>query len=64
MTNHGSREGSTTCRVFDASDPGIGPSAAYFQSPQIPAGATVSFSKLVTSLGATVKPLGTECTGP
>jgi hypothetical protein len=64
VTNHGSREGSTTCRVFDATDPGIGPDAAYLQSPQIAAGATVSFSKLVTSLGATVKPLATECTGP
>jgi hypothetical protein len=64
VTNKGSREGSTTCRVFDASDPGIGPDAAYLQSPQIPAGATVSFSKLVTSLGATAKPLATECTGP
>jgi len=64
VTNHGTREGSTTCRVYDASDPGIGPSAAYLLSPQIPAGATVSFSKLVTSLGSVVKPLGTECTGP
>ena len=64
VTNHGSRGGSTTCRVFDASDPGIGPTAAFIQSPQIPAGGTVSFSKLVTSLGSVVKPLGTECTGP
>ena len=64
VTNHGSREGATTCRVFDASDPGIGPDAAYLLSPQIPAGGTVSFSKQVTTLGATVKKLATECTGP
>ena len=64
VTNKGSRDGSTTCRVFDANDPGIGPDAAYLLSPQIPAGGTVSFSKHVTTLGSTVKPLGTECTGP
>jgi predicted nucleic acid-binding Zn ribbon protein len=64
VTNHGTRDGSTTCRVFDADDPGIGPSAAYLLSPQIPAGGTLSFSKQVTTLGSVVKALGTECTGP
>jgi hypothetical protein len=64
VTNHGSRQGATTCRVFDATDPGIGPNGVFLLSPQIPAGATVSFSKLVTSLGSTVRALATECTGP
>jgi hypothetical protein len=64
VTNHGSRAGATTCRVFDVTDPGIGPDAAYLLSPQIPPGATVSFSKEVMTLGSTVKTLGTECTGP
>jgi len=64
VTNHGSREGSTTCRVYDATDPGIGPNAAYLLSPQIPAGGTVSFSKQVSMLGSSVKALATECTGP
>lgn len=64
VTNRGSREGSTTCRVYDATDPGIGPDAAYLQSPQIPGGGTVSFSKQITTLGSTVKALATECTGP
>jgi hypothetical protein len=64
VTNRGSREGATTCRVYDAQDPGIGPSAAYLLSPQIPAGGTVSFSREITTLGSTVKELATECTGP
>ena len=64
VTNHGTKQGSVTCRVYDATDPGIGPTAAYVQSPQIPAGGTVSFSKLVMTLGSTVKPLAAECTGP
>lgn len=64
VTNHGSRAGATTCRVFDLNDPGIGPDAAYVLSPQVPAGGTVAFSKEVATLGSTVKPLGTECTGP
>lgn len=64
VTNRGSREGYTTCRVYDASDPGIGPNAAYLLSPQIPAGGTVSFSKQIAVLGSTVKPLAADCTGP
>jgi len=63
VTNRGTHEGATTCRVFDASDPGISSDSAYLLSPQVPAGATISFSKLVTTLGATVKQLATDCTG-
>jgi hypothetical protein len=63
VTNRGSREGATTCRVFDVTDPGISSDSAYLLSPQIPAGATISFSKLVTTLGGTMKQLGTDCTG-
>ena len=64
VTNRGSREGFTTCRVYDSTDPGIGPNAAYLLSPQIPAGGTVSFSKQITTMGSTLKTLATECTGP
>ena len=64
VTNRGSREGATTCRVYVADDPGIGPNAAYLLSPQIPAGGTVSFSREIANLGPTVKTLATECTGP
>jgi len=64
VTNHGSREGATTCRVFEQDEPGIGPGGAFLLSPQIPAGGTVSFSRQITSLGTTVKALATECTAP
>ena len=64
VTNRGSREGSSTCRVYDPTDPGIGPNDAFLLSPQIPAGGTLSFSRQVSTLGATVKTLATECTGP
>lgn len=63
VTNEGGNAGSTTCRVFDASDSGM-TTSAYMQSPQIGAGETVSFSQETTTLGPTVRPLGVECTGP
>jgi hypothetical protein len=62
VTNHGTHDGSVTCRVYDTDDPGIGPDAAYLLSPDVPAGGTLSFSQLVTTLGGTVKPLSTDCT--
>ncbi len=64
VTNRGTSAGSTTCRIFDAASTGIGPDAAFIVSPRIDPGATVSFSKEVTILGSTVRPLAVECTGP
>jgi hypothetical protein len=64
VTNDGTKSGATTCRVFDPAFSGIGPESDYIQSPQIAAGATVSFSKEVTTLGSNVRPLGVDCTGP
>jgi len=64
VTNLGSTSGSTTCRIYDPSSAGIGPDAAYIVSPAIDPGRTVSFSKDVTTLGDTVRPLAVECTGP
>src|SRR4051794_1645304 len=46
VTNRGSRDGSTTCRVFDATQDGIGPNDAFVLSPTVPAGGTIAFSKL------------------
>jgi hypothetical protein len=62
VTNNGSREGSTTCRVFAASDSGIGPNQVYVLSPQIDAGATIAFSRQVTDLGSTVRDFKADCT--
>jgi hypothetical protein len=64
VTNHGSSAGSTTCRIYDPSTPGIGPESAFIVSPRIEPGATISFSKQVNALGSTIRPLAVECTGP
>jgi len=64
VTNHGSAAGSTTCRVFDPASPGVGPDSAFMLSPQIDPGRTISFSKEVTTIGSTIRPLAVECTGP
>ncbi len=64
VTNQGSSAGSTTCRVFDPVSPGIGPDSAYILSPRIEPGKTVSFSKEVTTLGGTVRPLAVDCPNP
>jgi hypothetical protein len=64
VDNLGSSRGSTTCRVFDPSTPGLGPDAAFVLSPEIEAGAQVTFTKPVVGLGTAVRPLAVECTGP
>jgi hypothetical protein len=64
VTNLGNAAGSTTCRIYDPSTPGIGPDSAFIVSPRIDPGQTISFSKEVNALGGTVRPLAVECTGP
>ncbi len=64
VTNLGKTAGSTTCRVYDASSPGIGTESVFVLSPRIDPGRTVSFSSEVTTLGSVVRPLAVECTGP
>lgn len=61
ITNAGSSAGSTTCRVSDPQLPGIGPEAAFVTSPTVQPGATVSFDRVVTSLGSTPRPLDVDC---
>ena len=63
VTNHGSRDGSVTCRVYDPVNAGITPSDVYVLSPTIPAGGTLSFSKLVTQFGGTPRTLAVDCAG-
>lgn len=64
VTNEGSKAGSTTCRVYDPADVGIGPGDAYLLSPDVPAGQTMTFTKETAALGATLRPLAVDCTGP
>ncbi len=59
--NDGTSAGDSTCRVFDPTEPGIGPDAGFLLSPPVPPGGTITFSGLVTSLGAAVRPLAVDC---
>ncbi|MGZ6339920.1 MAG: hypothetical protein ACXWNG_06100 [Candidatus Limnocylindrales bacterium] len=61
VRNGGTSAGATTCRVFDPSEPGIGPDSGYLLSPQIRPGGAVTFSGLVTTLGPNFRPLGADC---
>ncbi len=61
VQNGGSKSGSTTCRIFPASETGIGPNSIYLQSPDVPAGGSISFSREITELGSTVQPLKATC---
>ena len=64
VTNLGTSPGSATCRVYDPTDPGIGPDNAYLDSPRVEPGRTISFSREVTALGSRLRPLAVECSGP
>jgi len=63
VTNTGASSGQTTCHVTDPTDrtANLG---AYVLSPSIAAGQTVTFTKHVTELGTTAKPLEVECPTP
>lgn len=61
LTNDGSSAGRTTCRVDDPEVGGIGPNAAFVQSPVVLAGATLSFDTIVTTLGTQPRPLTAVC---
>jgi hypothetical protein len=61
VTNEGTHAGTTTCRVYDPTVGGIGPDAAYFQSPEVPPGQTVSFQRETPNLGERVRELAVDC---
>ncbi len=61
VRNDGTAAGATTCRVFDATDTGIGPDSSYLLSPSVPAGGSVTFVGSVTTLGTQVRPLAVDC---
>ncbi len=63
VTNEGTRAGIATCRVFDPSL-GIGPETAFFQSPRVEPGGTVTFSRLVTELGTEPQGIAADCVEP
>ncbi len=61
VTNEGSRAGATTCRIYDPTIPGIGPDSAQVLSPRIEPGQTVTFTKTITELGSSPRPLAADC---
>jgi hypothetical protein len=63
VTNRGTNSGQTQCKVTDPTDR-TGNPGAYVLSPSIPAGETVTFTKHVTGLGTTVRPLAIVCDSP
>lgn len=61
VTNSGTAAGSTTCRIDDPSLGGIGPEAAFVESPRVEPGSTVVFDVVVASLGREPRPLAADC---
>ncbi len=63
VTNQGSTAGQTTCHITDLSRRSSG-AAAIVQSPRVEPGATITFSRTVTTFGAETRDLGVECSAP
>ena len=64
VTNQGTRAGSSTCRVHN-DQVAMDDAAAYFLSPQIEPGTTITFSRETSALGtAALSSLSVECATP
>jgi hypothetical protein len=63
VTNKGTRNAATTCRVMGA-DREVGGPSQVLQTPNVPAGATVEFSSDVAVFGAQVQDLAVDCQSP
>jgi hypothetical protein len=63
VRNDGSKEGSTTCRITDATRAGTGP-AAVILTPHVAPGESLTFSTSVEQFGTTVLPLAVDCHSP
>jgi hypothetical protein len=63
VTNKGTSVGSTTCHVTDPADR-TGSVGAFVLTPRIDPGKTLTFTQVVTQLGATERPLAADCSTP
>lgn len=63
VRNDGTKAGSTTCRITQASRLGTGP-AAVVQTPRVDGGSSLSFSSSVSQFGTVPRPLAVECQSP
>jgi hypothetical protein len=61
IANEGSREGSASCRVWDASWLGNPPRETFIRTPPIPAGGSRTFDQDVNALGTRAGPFAVEC---
>jgi ribosomal protein L40E len=61
LTNQGRTHSATTCRIDEAGAPGPGPGSIIVQSPDVGAGATITFDATVRTLGTDPKPLTVSC---
>jgi hypothetical protein len=61
VTNHGSRAGHATCRVWDPAKLGNPPAETFIRSPEVSAGQTVAFEQHVTRLGEAERALAASC---
>jgi hypothetical protein len=63
VTNEGSKDASTTCRVVEADRP-VGGTGELVQTPIIPAGRTITFAAIVGSFGEQPRALAVDCQSP
>ena len=63
VTNKGTRNGATTCRVV-AVDREVGGPSQVLQTPNVPAGATIEFSSRVAAFGTDLQNLTVDCQSP
>lgn len=63
VSNEGSKDAATTCRVVEADRPVGGPGQVV-QTPFVPAGETLEFTAPVTAFGMDPKALAVDCQSP
>ncbi len=61
VSNEGRTAGATTCRIDDPSTGGIGPGAAYVESPVVPPGGSMTFDVIVGGFGREPRSLIAAC---
>jgi hypothetical protein len=63
VTNQGTKDAATSCRVVEADRP-IGGVGELVQTPVVPAGQTITFSAVVGSFGEQPHALAVDCQSP
>jgi hypothetical protein len=61
VTNKGTTDGATTCRIDDPSLGGISPKAAFVESPVVPGGGTILFDVIVGGFGTQPREMLAAC---